>query len=157
MPMPINSIGLEGVRFGWPYRRPDRSEGEPTTQRMNGRRFARGWMGKPVLVRAVVRDHARVELREPVTGWVAGYTRRLRGERVWEGEEVGYVFENRGPSTPVILVCPWPGRKTLDAAVDGVELWDGEMQPPGWSKEERDIARAYAAEQGRDESGRWTR
>lgn len=133
--------------------------------RFEGQRFARDWMGRVVKVTAVMRrtgtggHRERHVLEKPILGWVVGYTYRRSG--TWEGTEhpsdEAPVYVTRGPVFPVVLVCPWPGRRTIDAAPDGIIEMPGEVPTgaPEWDKRAREEARMYASEQARGANGRW--
>lgn len=139
--------------------------------KVNGKAFARKWMGKKVKVTAYYSKHARLSC-PPVIGWVVGYTFRRRGEfdpggpgsyNSWTGEYDGgeaSQFVCNGPSTPVVLVRPWPHLKPLDVPFDAIELTDEE---PTWSGgcgfpgEDYEYMRKLMAAWPRDEKGRWVK
>ena len=136
--------------------------------KVNGKVFAKKWMGKKVRVTHRIIGHARMRMPGLCVGWVVGYTFRRRGHTEfgtapylgidgYDGGEPSY-FASAGPSTPVVLVRCWPNSKPVDAAFDGIELTDEE---PNWK-----IANGYRDEEDthmknlmsawpRDEKGRW--
>lgn len=121
---------------------------------INGKKFAKEWMGRVVKATHEVRNHETRELRTPVVGWVVGYTYRRRGSAHYE-PDVGRVFESKGPGTPVALVCPWPGRRAIDVPFDAIELTDEQPAPPDWSSKDRDQMRFLMRNEPRGPDGRW--
>jgi len=121
---------------------------------INGKAFARQWMGKVVKATHEVRNHEVRKRYKPVVGWVVGYTYRRRGKTVFE-DEVGYVFESRGPGTLVVLVCPWPGRKLIDVPFDHIELTDENPALDEWLAEAKVQMSNLMKNWPRDPSGKW--
>lgn len=135
---------------------------------MKGKNFVRDWMCKIVEVTHELKgflSDGKPELgkfRDPVVGWVVGYTYRRRGETVWEGEEYGYVFQNYGPGELVFLIRPWPHEKTIDALPEHVSLTNKSPRPYGrfprvWLEEANKFMSREMANWPRDEKGRWVK
>lgn len=138
---------------------------------MKGKTFAKKWMGKLVHVTKSYRWDGTVrDSPSPYVGWCVGYAYRRDEiqrdtERLsWE-EGGGSIMHARpvGKGRLVIMVCPWPGRKTEDVPPSGVELYDGPAptSPPEWREggfafRYKDEHRKYAEETlDRGPDGRW--
>lgn len=142
--------------------------------KVDGRKFARDWMGKLVIVRAETRKRKRympsgkTEIfyesvsfphRKPPIGWVVGMTYRRPGRKGFD-DDYGWWYEPNGPSVPVAIVRTWPWAKPIDVPIDALELAPegAEPEPPGgWTDAAREEVRQYAAKQPRDHRGRWTK
>jgi len=124
--------------------------------KVNGRAFARQWMGRIVRATHEVRGHEARKLGKPIVGWVVGYAYRRRGKTVFE-DGAGYVFENSGPGTPVVLVCPWPGRRPVDVPFDCIELTEQSPALAEWREENKSEMRAIMKDHPRGPDGRWLR
>jgi len=140
-------------------------------KRIRGKTFAKRWMGKLVKVTHVIKDHEKVELPQPIVGWVIGYTYRRRGYydkgydhgvNTWTGEyeAEGGQFVCDGPSTPVVLVRPWPNARPVDAAFDGIELAEEGVEPSyekayGWRDDAAEFMQGLMDKWPRGKDGRW--